>query len=144
MGDPIQGFDVSVMVVGPNGPELAGEYQSIEFSIKNSTETYLEQNNRVARILDGEIELEGKLKRGMISLGIVNSVFGTSTIKRGVKVPSSPRFIITCNINAPDKGMTGKYKFTDAIIPELSVSIGKGKEVATTDYSFKCEGIEEI
>lgn len=144
MNDPIQGFDVSIMVVGPNGPELVGEFQESEFSIKNETETYLEQNERVARILDGEITIEGKLKRGLINLGVLKSVYGTTSIKRGEKVPKSPRFIITQSINAPDKGMVGKFKFSNAVIPELSVSFGAGKEVSKADFSFKAEGIEEI
>lgn len=144
IGDPIQGFDVSVMVVGPNGPELAGEFQETEFSVKNETEEYLEQNERIARILDGEIKIEGKLKRGLIRLGIIQSVYGTNTLKRGTKIPASPRFIILFRVNAPSKGMNGRYKISGAIIPEISVSFGKGKEVSKTDYSFKAEGIEEI
>lgn len=141
--DPIQGFDVSTMVVGANGPELVGEYQEIEFSVKNETEEYLEQNERISRILDGEIKIEGKLKRGLTNLGVLNSVFGTSSLKRGTKIPQSKRFIITFSVNAPEKGMVGRYKISNAVIPELSISIGKGKEVAKTDYSFKAEGIEE-
>ncbi len=143
--DPIQGFDVSVLIVNPGGgPELVGEFQETEISIKNETEAYLEQNERIARILDGEITIEGKLKRGLINLGIIKSCYGSSSLKRGEKIPKSPRFIITTNINAPDKGMVGKFKLLNAIIPELTVSFGKGKDISTTDYSYKAEGIEEL
>ena len=40
MTKPIQGFDVSVQVIGGSGPELAGEYQECEFSVKNDIEEY--------------------------------------------------------------------------------------------------------
>lgn len=144
MNDPIQGFDVSTLITGANGPELVGEFQETEFSIKNETEEYLEQNERIARILDGEIKIEGKLKRGLINLKIIKACYGASSLKRGEKIPKSPRFTIICNINAPDKGMVGKYKLINAVIPELTVSFGKGKDISNTDYSFKAEGIEEL
>lgn len=141
MPDPIQGFDVSVMVIGPNGPEMAGEYQEVEFSIKNETEEYLELNERIPRILDGEIKIEGKLKRGWTSVGIVKQTFGTSTMRRGERVPRSPRFVITFSVDAPEKGLAGRYKFEQAVIPELSISVSQGKGVAKKDLSFKAEGI---
>ncbi|TEB09303.1 hypothetical protein [Pelotomaculum propionicicum] len=140
MPDPIQGFDVSVMVIGQNGPEMAGEYQELEFSIKNDTEEYLELGERIARILDGEVKIEGKLKRGWTSLDIVNQVFGASTLRRGERVPQSPRFVITCSVDAPEKGLQGRYKFEQAVIPELSISVSQGKGVAKKDLSFKAEG----
>lgn len=141
MGDPIQGFDVSVMVIGESGLEMVGEYQEVEFSIKNDTEEYLELGERIARILDGEIKIEGKLKRGWTSLDIVKQIFGTSTLRRGSRAPASPRFVITCSVDAPEKGLLGRYKFEQAVIPELSISISQGKGVAKKDLSFKAEGI---
>lgn len=140
---PIQGFNVSTLVTGSSGPELAGEFQEIEFSVKNGTEEYLELGERIAAILDGEIKIEGKLKRGMINLGIVKSCFGASTLKRGGNITVSPRFTITANINAPSIGLVGKYRLLNAVIPELTVSISKGKDVVKNDFSFKAEGIEE-
>ena len=140
MKDPIQGFDVSVMVIGPNGPEMVGEYQEVEFSIKNDTEEYLELNERIARILDGEIKIEGKLKRGWTSLDIVKQCFGSSSLRRGEKAPQSPRFVITCSIANAAKGINGRYKFEQAVIPELSISVAQGKGVAKKDLSFKAEG----
>jgi hypothetical protein len=140
---PIQGFNVSTLVTGSSGPELAGEFQEVEFSIKNGTEEYLELGERIAAILDGEIKIEGKLKRGMINLGIVKSCFGASTLKRGGSIPSSPRFTITANINAPNLGLVGKYRLLNVVIPELTVSMSKGKDVVKNDFSFKAEGIEE-
>lgn len=143
MPKPIQGFDVSVAVIGPNGPELAGEYQEVEFSIKNETEDYLELGERIAQILDGEVKIEGKIKRGWMSLNVVKSVFGASTLRRGEKLPASPRFVITTTVNAPEKGLNGRYKFEQAIFPDLSISVAAGKGAAKKDLAFKAEGITE-
>lgn len=140
---PIQGFNVSILITGSSGPELVGEFQELEFSVKNDTEEYLELGERIAAILDGEIKLEGKLKRGMINLGIIKSCFGTSALKRGESIPASPRFTITANINASSIGLVGKYKLLNAVIPELTVSMSKGKDVVKNDFSFKAEGIDE-
>lgn len=143
MGKPVQGFDVSVQVVGDDGPSLTGEFQEVEFSVKNDTETYLELNERIAEILDGEITIEGKLKRGWMNLDVIAAVFGDSTLRRGEKAPTSPRFVIIYSIKNSDKGLKGRYKFEQAIIPELSISIAAGKGVVKTDLSFKAEGITE-
>lgn len=143
MPKPIQGFDVSVQVIGANGPELAGEYQECEFSVKNDTEDYLELGERIAQILDGEVKIEGKIKRGWMSMNIIKSVFGSGTLRRGEKLPASPRFVITFSVNAPEKGLTGRYKFEQAIFPDLSISSSAGKGVVKKDLSFKCEGMVE-
>ncbi|HWP96410.1 MAG TPA: hypothetical protein VN426_06135 [Syntrophomonadaceae bacterium] len=140
---PIQGFDVSVQVIGSNGPELAGEYQECEFSIKNDVEDYLELNERIAQILDGEIKIEGKVKRGWISMNVVEAVFGSGTLRRGDRPPASPRFVIIFSVKAPEKGLSGRYKFEQAIIPDLSISIAAGKGVVKKDLSFRSEGIVE-
>ena len=46
MSAPIQGFDVSVSVMGPSGPELAGEYEDVEINVINDDEEYLETGER--------------------------------------------------------------------------------------------------
>lgn len=143
MAIPVQGFDVSVMIVGANGPELVGEYQECEFSVKNETEEYLELNERIATILDGEIKIEGKVKRGWMSMDLLQRVFGASTMRRGTRIPASPRFVVAFSVDAPEKGLKGRYKFEQAVFPELSISVSAGKGVAKKDLSFKAEGISE-
>ena len=143
MSRPVQGFDVSVAVIGPGGPELTGEYQECEFSIKNETEEYLELNERVPQILDGTIKIEGKIKRGWMSMDALRSVFGSGTLRRGERTPASPRFVITFSVNAPEKGLQGRYKFEQAVIPDLSISMAAGKGVVKKDLSFKAEGVTE-
>ncbi len=140
---PVQGFDVSVLVMGATGPSLAGEYQEVEFSVKNDTENYLELGERIAQILDGEISIEGKLKRGWVSMDVVESVFGTSTLRRGEEPPESPRFVVITTIKNAAKGLSGRYKFEQVVIPEISISVSAGKGVIKKDLTFKAEGLVE-
>ncbi len=143
MPKPIQGFDVSVQVIGDGGPQLAGEFQECEFSIKNDVEEYLELNERIAQLLDGEIKIEGKLKKGWVSMNVVNTAFGAGTLRRGERTPASPRFVVIFSVNAPEKGLSGRYKFEQAVFPDLSISIAAGKGVVKKDLGFRAEGIVE-
>ena len=140
---PIQGFDVSVQIVGQNGPEMVGEFQECEFSIKNEVEEYLELNERIPQLLDGEVKIEGKVKRGWVSMNILEAIYGSGTLRRGSRLPASPRFVIIFSIKAPEKGLSGRYKFEQAIFPDLSISIAAGKGVVKKDLSFKAEGLVE-
>ncbi|WCK53837.1 hypothetical protein PP175_21345 [Aneurinibacillus sp. Ricciae_BoGa-3] len=138
---PIQGYDVSVTLVGPNGPELVGEFQECDINIKNDTETYLEMNERISMILDGEITIDGKLKKGWINMDIVQRVYGTPSMQRGVKIPQQPRFTMTTLVDAPQKGLNGQIKLLNVIIPELSLTMKSGKAVVDSDFTYKAEGI---
>ncbi|WP_425058370.1 hypothetical protein SCACP_30180 [Sporomusa carbonis] len=141
--DPIQGFDVSVSIMGPNGPELAGEYQTVDITVKNETEEYLETNERIARILDGEISISGSLKRGWMNTDIISRVYGYTALRRGEKIGASPRFTISCTADNPDKGVSGRIRIENAVIPELKLAIKSGKGVVEKDLQFKAEGISE-
>lgn len=141
--DPIQGFDVSVSIMGPYGPELAGEYQSVDINVKNDTEEYLETNERIARILDGVISISGSLKRGWMNTDIISRVYGYTALRRGEKIGASPRFTISCTVDNPDKGVSGRIRIENAVIPELKLAIKSGKGVVEKDLQFKAEGISE-
>ncbi len=143
MSDPIQGFDVSVSVVGPNGPELVGEYKECKLNVKNETEEYLETNERIPRQLDGEIKIDGEMKRGWMNMNILTRIYGTSSMRRGEKVPASPRFTISFTVANTSKGQSGRLRVEQAVIPELSLSIKAGKSVVDKDLKFKAEGVSE-
>ena len=61
MSDPLQGYDVTISIIGENGPELVGQYQEAEITVSNELQEYLETGERIARQLDGQIGIEGKL-----------------------------------------------------------------------------------
>lgn len=140
---PVQGFDVSASVMGPNGPELVGEWQEVDINITSETEEYHETNSRSPVLLDGDIKIDGKLKRGYIDMNIVATTMGTSNIQPGVTLPASPRFTITCNINAPSKGLVGKYTVTGVKFEKLGLAIKAGKAVVDSDLTYKAEGLIE-
>ncbi|WP_088185833.1 hypothetical protein [Desulfosporosinus sp. FKA] len=140
---PVQGHDVSAALMGPNGPELAGEWQEMDLNINNAVETYQTLNSRMPILLDGDITLDGKLKRGWLDMNIVAATVGTGNLQPGQNVPASPRFVITCTINAPDKGLNGTYQLTGSIFDKTQIAIKQGKGVVTSDLSFKSEGIIE-
>lgn len=143
MNRPVQGFDVSIGVMGPNGPELAGEYQEVDINITSETEEYQETNSRAVVLLDGDIKFDGKLKRGFVDMGIVATTLGTANIQPGVVLPMSPRFIISCSINAPDKGLNGRYRLTGVKFEKLALAIKAGKTVVDSDLTWKAEGLIE-
>ncbi|AEG60017.1 hypothetical protein Desru_1753 [Desulforamulus ruminis DSM 2154] len=142
MGHKLQGFDISVTVVGSNGPDLVGEYQEVEFTIKEDAEKYLALGDRIAENLDGEISIEGKLKRGHTQLDIIRRIWGTTSLKRGSRIPASPRFTIIFNVDAPEKGFSGRYRLLNCKIDELAIKAKAGKDLVSEDISFKAEGIE--
>lgn len=138
----IQGYDCNVFITGKSGPELVGEYQEVEFSIKEEVEEYLELGERIASVLDGPIKIEGKLKKGHALIDIIRRIWGQPALKRGGDIPVSPRFTITFKIDAPDKGFVGEYKLTTVKFTDLSLKAKGGKDVLEEDLNFKAEGIE--
>lgn len=139
----VQGHDVTTTITGPNGPELVGQWQEIDINIKNEVEEYMETGERIAMLLDGDIKIDGKLKKGLAHTDIISRVFGVKSMKRGTRIPPQPRFTITCTINAPEKGLNGRYRLLNCVFPELGLSVRQGKSVVDKNLSFQCEGIEE-
>lgn len=140
---PVQGHDVSVSVMGPNGPELVGQWQNVEFDIENDAETYQLLNSRMPVYLDGDITISGSLERGWIDMNIVATTVGTGNLQPGQAISATPRFTVTCTINAPDKGLNGNYQLTNVIFTKIPVSAKAGKGVVTSNLTFKAEGLIE-
>lgn len=140
-GEPIQGFDVQVSIVGPNGPELAGSWEQVDFRISEDVEKYIEMGERIGRTLDGEITISGTLRRGWRNMNLIQRVWGVSAIRRGVTLPASPRFEISFSVNAPAKGLVGRYKLENVKFTEFSLSAAAGKGVVKGDLPFQAEGI---
>lgn len=111
--DPIQGFDVSVFT-SPAGVSkdtgaaagttfgtglLVGSFTSLMFKIVSQTETYLVLNERLPRMLDGEVIVVWSLEQGMINPQVITNTFGSSFATqfaqgRGKLIPRSKRFDI--------------------------------------------------
>lgn len=102
--DPIQGFDVDVWALdqGTGGYNLVGRFSSIQIMIKNSTESYLEFNQRFPRNLDGEIQIGWIMERGQLDGRVVEQTFGLSNISRDIRINRMPRLQITFSVNSKE------------------------------------------
>lgn len=140
---PLQGYDVKVSVIGTNGPELVGEFQEASVTITNDTEEYLELGERIAMLLDGQITIEGKLKRGCLYVDAINRIYGQSSLRRGDAIVASPRFTIMMTLKNSGKGYNGKIRMEQAVINEWALSSTAGKDVVSSELSFKAEGISQ-
>lgn len=101
--DPLQGFDCDVWVLDQaTGRQLLiGRFTSIQITIRNATEPYMEMNQRVPRMLDGEFQFGWVLERGLLDTRIMEETFGIPIIQREMRIDRSPRFMITFDLNAP-------------------------------------------
>lgn len=139
---PVQGFDISISVMGPNGPQFVGEYQEAEWKISDEDEEYWLTGRRTAILLDGDIKITGKLKRGWVSLDLISQIYGQSSIRRD-SILTSARFTISMTVDAPAKGLLGRIILEECKFSELALAIKAGKGVVSKDMTFKAEGISE-
>ncbi len=168
--DPLQGFDCDVYVQDQaTGKQLIiGRFTSFQFTIRNATEPYMEFNQRVARLLDGEFQFGWVLERGLIDTRFLEDTFGMVSLSREQRISRSPRFQITVELNAPelvnpeggeaDKGAqelitavnvsnrvtrlaTGKYRLVYAKTDSFTFGAMAGRNVIATRWEGLCEGI---
>lgn len=103
--DPFQGFDISVKVTpmpgAGGGGGLEGSFTGFMCRIVNQTEAYLPLNQRIPRMLDGEIIVAWSLEQGMVNDQWVAATYGTNfaqAIKSGRTngnvIPRQVRFLI--------------------------------------------------
>lgn len=102
--DPLQGFDVDVWAADQATGEyrLAGRFTSLQVTIRNATEPYLEFNQRCPRYLDGEFQIGWVLERGMLDSRVMEQTFGLNAITRELRLSRSPRMQIVFEFNAPE------------------------------------------
>jgi hypothetical protein len=103
--DPLQGFDADVYIQdqGTGSQLMVGRFTSFQTTIRNATEPYMELNQRVPRLLDGEFQFGWVLERGLIDVrDVPDNTFGLSYIGRELRLSRSPRWQITVELNAPE------------------------------------------
>jgi len=102
--DPMQGFDADVYVLdqATGSYTMIGRFVSIQITIRNSTEPYLEFNQRVPRYLDGEFQIGWVLERGMLDYRALEHTFGLATISRSARLNRGTRFQISFSLNAEE------------------------------------------
>lgn len=102
--DPIQGFDADVWAVdqGTGTLNLVGRFTSIQLTVRNSTEPYLEYNQRIPRQLDGDIQIGWMMERGQLDSRVLAQTFGVGQMTRSMRLNRMPRFQITFAIHAKE------------------------------------------
>lgn len=121
--DPFQGYDADVWVIDQATGQyhLVGRFTSIQITIRNATEPYLEMNQRIPRYLDGEIQIGWVLERGMVDTRVIQQTFGYSALTRELRLSRNPRFQITFEINAPELDKVG------SVVHSSRSSLGNGE-----------------
>ncbi len=167
--DPMQGFDADVWVLdqATGSYIMVGRFVSIQVSIRNSTEPYMEFNQRIPRYLDGEFQIGWVLERGMIDYRILQQTFGYSTISRIARVNRGVRFQISFSLNAPElndempmanpsfgsiktatstsrRKTVGKLRLTFCKVDSLTIGATSGRSVIANRWEGMAEGIEEV
>lgn len=106
--DPIQGFDCEVWVQDVCTGLLAwfGKFQSVTFSVRDATETYLELGQRIPIHLNGEIQIAWVLEQGMVDLNFIHRSFGVPALRRDSYITRGPRFQISFDVNSPELHLT--------------------------------------
>ena len=172
--DPLQGFDADVWVIdqATGNQLLVGRFTSIQLTIRNATEPYLEFNQRVPRMLDGEFQFGWVLERGLLDTRILESTFGFSDIRREMRISRSPRMMITLDLNAPElderslntdirntnmgelrvagsrsrqhRHGTGQYRLIMCKPDSLTIGAMAGRSVIAARWEGLAEGVEYI
>lgn len=127
--DPMQGFDADVWVIdqATGNYNLVGRFTSIQFTVRNATEPYLELNQRVPRLLDGEFQFGWVIERGMLDARVLEQTFGYNAITRELRNNRNVRFQISFAVAAPELQTSGQ-----TVANETAESFGERTSVASS------------
>jgi hypothetical protein len=168
--DPLQGFDCDVYIQDQaTGKQLViGRFTNFQFTVRNTTEPYMEFNQRVPRLLDGEFQFGWVLERGLIDVRFLEDTFGMVSLSREMRISRSPRFQITVELNAPElenpkegsadqssqelqttsavtnrvtRKASGKYRLIYAKTDSFTFGAMAGRNVIATRWEGLCEGL---
>lgn len=174
--DPFQGFDADVWCIdqATGNQLLVGRFTSIQLTIRNATEPYMEFNQRIPRMLDGEFQFGWVLERGMIDTRVLESTFGFNDIRREMRISRSPRMVITFDLNAPElderslnsvdlrnenmgelmisgndtsrrrRHGTGQYRLTYCKVDSMTIGAMAGRSVIAVRWEGLAEGMTYI
>jgi hypothetical protein len=101
---PFQGFDADVFVLdqGTGNYTLIGRFLSIQITINNNPEPYLELNQRIAMLLDGELQFGFILERGQLDARVLQQTFGYDGMSRELRNNRNSRMQISFSVAAPE------------------------------------------
>jgi hypothetical protein len=126
--DPIQGYDCDVYVLdqATGNQNMVGRFTSFQLTVRNATEPYMEFNQRIPRMLDGEFQFGWVLERGLIDTRVLEDTFGMKSLYREQRISRSPRWILTLDINAPELDESELYGTDAENLSEAESQISTG------------------
>lgn len=167
--DPLQGYDIKVVsreADGTSGVRLVGAFNTFMWRIINQIEAYVPMNQRIARMLDGEVMGIWSLEQGIVNLNVVANTFGKpfadayangrkNVIPRqtrlGLEVIAGEGITISpdtvwsqagFNLDGgekPNLNIKLKYCRTDT----LTFGVSPGRAIAGNSWQGTCEGIDD-
>lgn len=174
--DPIQGYDADVWCLdqGTGAYNLVGRFTSIQIAVRNATEAYLEFNQRIARQLDGEIDIAWVMERGQLDGRVIEQTFGTPALTRELRLNRMPRLQITfslisnnLSVNENDaviealngttsgvslvnknafsnRSVNQEMVLTFCKIENFTMAASSGRSIVANRWEGKAEGIEVV
>lgn len=170
--DPLQGYDLKVTVVEPkdgngsgSGERLLGKFNTFMWRLVNQTEAYISLNERIPRMLDGEVLVVWSLDQGLINMDVVSNTFGSSfaekfageTARTGAVQPRQKRFNLICTGSLVSGTVTGeegfqlggdllpdvKIELKMARVDTLTFGVAPGRAVAANSWQGTAEGVDD-
>lgn len=171
--DPLQGYDIRVKVIniGTEGAQetkrLVGAFNSFMWRIVNQTEAYIQLNQRIPRMLDGEIIVVWSLDQGLVNPNVIENTFGKEFADafakgRNAIIPRQKRFHVVVeagsstissgglgfgeddfNVGGKDKIYNMRVQLNYARCDTLTFGVAPGKTVAANSWQGTAEGISQ-
>jgi hypothetical protein len=168
--DPLQGYDLKVTVVEPAdgtasgaGARLLGSFNTFMWRLVNQTEAYISLNQRIPRMLDGEVLVVWSLDQGLVNMDVVSRTFGKpfadsfgDTDARKTLQPRQKRFNLVCQANMADftPGEAGfreegsgvsltRIELKMARVDTLTFGVAPGRAVAANSWQGTAEGVDD-
>lgn len=166
--DPLQGYDIKVSVTGPadgknsgTGTRLVGIFNTFMWRLVNQTEAYISLNQRIPRMLDGEVLVVWSLDQGLINMDVVKNTFGEgfATDFAGDDARSKVqrrqvRFNLLCqqgtiNEQLGEEGFQNDGRGLTSIelkmarVDTLTFGVAPGRAVAANSWQGTAEGVDD-
>jgi hypothetical protein len=160
---PFSGFDADIWVLDAGTGKMiqVGRFTSMQVTVRNATEPYLEVNQRNPMLLDGEFQIGWVLERGQLDTRILEQTFGYSNISRELRNNRNTRFQISFAINAPElttsstvfqptsqdsnpyavRQAVGELVLVNCKVDSFTIGVNSGRNVIANRWEGMSEGI---
>lgn len=167
--DPLQGYDIKVSVTEPadgnnsgTGSRLLGIFNTFMWRLVNQTEAYISLNQRIPRMLDGEVLVVWSLDQGLVNMKVIENTFGGAFATsfagddaRSHVQPRQKRFNLVCEQQLVAGEVTGEEGFRSegrkttrielkmARVDTLTFGVAPGRAVAANSWQGTAEGVND-